>query len=183
MHLMPEERDNVETLIAEAQEEVHTGDTGFIANKVAARLARAAIEGVPWARSALEYFAEQRLQTYIKEEMRGSDLTAFRHPKTGVIIKRPSRIGVQARNDEGVKENYHQQEFWWVLHWPTLTEKVNEYIKHRDAADTNITMFMEVLKLRDRFPETMTAEEACEMAGIDPRAFGIEGDALTGTDD
>lgn len=178
VHLMPEERENLEIIIAAAREEVGTGDTGFIANRALGRLATAERRGERWARSAMEYFAEQGLQVHVKDEMRGDDLSQIRLSGTGQVISIASRIGVQARNEDGVTEKYHQQEFWWVVLWSTLADKVANYIKQRNTIDTNIAVFGEVFKLRDRFPDTLTAEEACEMAGIDPRAFGIEGDVF-----
>lgn len=177
--LMPEEREHVNEILASVSGEIQTGDSGHIANRAITYLMYAFERGEKWARTAVEHFAEEGLRQYVIERMHASDVSRIRRSDTGEVVKTPSRVGVIARTAEGVKEGYFQQEFWWGLAWPIFVEKLDEYIKTRDTADTKIAIFGEVLKLRQRFPETRTAEEACERAGIDPRAFGVEGDALS----
>jgi hypothetical protein len=129
----------------------------------------------------MEYFAEEGLRRYVINEMK-VDQSHIRNAETGEVVTTPSRVGVQARNDDGLKENWEQR-YWWELSWMLFTEKVRERAVQRDAMDTRLAAFRQVLKLRERFPDTVTVEEACEMAGIDPRSFGIEGDVFTGTED
>ncbi|MCA1668138.1 MAG: hypothetical protein LC793_12240 [Thermomicrobia bacterium] len=152
-----------------------------MANKTVARLSSAAQRGAGWARTALEHFAEIGLQEYIKGEMRGGDTSLMRNPMTGKAAKVSSYIGVRARTEDGLPAGHYQQELWWTPPWPVFAEKIDNYVKHRNTVDTNVAMFGEVMKLRDKYPDSRTPEEACEMAGIDPRAFGIEGDVFMGT--
>src|SRR5581483_8149015 len=134
---MPDERENVDALVAETQAEVGTGDTGFMANKAVARLSRAAQRGTGWARTALEHFAEIGLQEYIKGEMRTGDTSLMRNPKTGKAKKISSYIGVRARTPDGLLAGHYQQELWWTPPWPVVAEKIDNYVKYRNTVDTN----------------------------------------------
>jgi hypothetical protein len=68
----------------------------------------------------------------------------------------------------------HQLALWWELPWPIFLRMVQERARQRRILTREIKGFNEVAKLRDRFPDSATPGEACELAGINPKKFEIE---------
>lgn len=97
--------------------------------------------------------------------------------QTGHVISLPSRVGLKAVNDVGQREKWYQQTLWWELPWSLFEEVVQLMRQQRDKLGSKVEGLGEILKLRELYPDTVTAGEACERIGIDPREFDLTTEA------
>ncbi len=137
------------------------------------RLQAMASGGDTWADSAILALAEdgcsQRVQARLK-----ADRGVVRIAQTGAVISIPARFGVPAITSDGQREKHWQQPLWWELSWDRFEQLINSLSRQRTRLGTEVTALQEIFRLREQFPDSETVGEACEMAGIDPREFGLE---------
>lgn len=93
----------------------------------------------------------------------------------GRTVEMKASRGVRKRNaTTGAPERAWQQRLWYEMTWDELAEHFAMLIRQWNVAGHQIEALRDVFRLREQYPETQTPLEACEQAGIDPRAFAIE---------
>lgn len=137
------------------------------------RLHTLASAGDGWADTVILALAKDGCGGRIHARLK-SDRGTIRIADTGAIISLPTRFGVPAINQDGQREKHFQQPLWWELTWDRFEQLINSLIRQTHVLSGEITALHEILGLRDRFPDSASPGEACEMAGIDPRSFALE---------
>ena len=132
-----------------------------------------ATDGDEWADAAIIALAEDGCGSRVHLRLK-ADRGVVRIAHTGAVISLPTRFGVPAVSDDGQRERHFQQPLWWELSWDRFSQLVNSLIRQSNRIGEEIVALQEILQLRDQFPDAETPGDACEMAGIDPRSFGIE---------
>lgn len=110
---------------------------------------------------------EERAYVFLKSE------TGCLALPGGGRVTAAARVSVRQRRADGRREA-SQLRFWWDLTWTEYAEWRDQMqsLEARIAAKRHA--FVQVDRLRDAYPETKTPGDACERAGIDPRAFGLD---------
>ena len=92
----------------------------------------------------------------------------------GRVVSLAARRGVRKVDANGVALRTFQQSLFWELPWDRFLEHVADMERQRNTMGVKIAALYEVVALRERFPQTATPLEACELAGIDPQKIGFE---------
>lgn len=162
-----------EALIARVTREATTENTTLIAQIVRVELEAAAGAGERWAENALERFALEGIRRDVRTAMK-RDRSVVRVGHSGAVISVPSRVGVRKRDASGKPSKAQQQSLWWELSWDAFKEFVASLRRQSRLLTSRADAYTDILRLQEKYPDTKTAGEACERAGIDPRAFAAE---------
>lgn len=160
-------------LIERVTREAETENTTLIAQIVRDELEAAAGAGERWADSALERYALEGIRRDVRAAMK-RDRSVIRIGHSGAVVSVPSRVGVRRREASGKITKAQQQSLWWELPWDAFKEFVESLRRQSRLLTSRADAYTDILRLQERYPDTATAGEACERAGIDPRAFAAE---------
>lgn len=171
--LVPDERSWIEDLTKEIIERTGLDGTAAIADEVLPIVRRRARAGDDLAMRAREHLEREGLMKLAWSVLK-SDKTRVKTRRSDQIVTMPSRVGIKAVDEStGEVLRWFQQTLWWELPWTRLLEAVRNLESQRNTLDRDIEAFREILGLREKYPETKTAMEACELEGIDPRSFSL----------
>jgi hypothetical protein len=102
--------------------------------------------------------------------------TIFTKVGAGPKVARKVReiVGVRRKEQRNGKEvQVWQHSLWWTLTWDEFEAMVRSYLAQGLRMQEQAAAWKEVLALRNQFPDTATPGEACERAGLDPKAFDL----------
>lgn len=81
----------------------------------------------------------------------------------GKVVSKSIRVGKRVKRDDGTSG--YQQSLLNDFTWPELETFIAETLTRVDGLEANVTMAQQLLKLRDRFPQTAGPAEACALLG------------------
>jgi hypothetical protein len=161
-----------DALIERVTREATTENTTLIAQAVRTELESAAAAGERWAAAAMERYALEGIRRDVRAAMK-RDRSIVRIGHSGTLVSVPSRVGVRRLAVNGSRAKAQQQSLWWELPWEAFKEFVQSLRRQSGLLTSRADAYADILRLEKKYPDTKTAGEACERAGIDPRAFEV----------
>lgn len=171
--MQPDDAETVNEMIDDLI--VRNGDANKseLQRELIAELQHMAASGDGWADRVILALAEDGCEGRIHARLK-ADRGVVRIAHSGAVISMPTRFGVPRITETGQREKAFQPMLWWELSWDRFDQLIISLMRQRNILSERIAALQEILQLRDQFPAAETPGEACEMAGIDPRQFGIE---------
>lgn len=170
--LLPEDREWLDPIVEEARQQGLS--TGECSRYLWSHVQREAERGHENAtRIAWVFGADGAHRFYMLEEKRDAGAVLLAN---GRIVSLPGKLPVAMRDDAGKKTGAFQLKLWTEMSWAEFAEKHLSYVRLRDGIDTTVATLQEISQLRDRYPQTATPGEACDLANIDPKDFKLPDD-------
>lgn len=141
------------------------------------QLRRLEADGADWAAHAIDALGPGSLRGYVTQTLK-EDVGSIRIYNNG-WVELPSRYAIRPRDPETSKYiGGFQLPMWAEMTWQQFMEMLAGLTNQQGTLSRRIAALNEVLKLRERFPESRSPGEACLMAGIDPQKFEITDEAI-----
>jgi len=161
--------------------DVVNGKAAPVAAETAREVARViqglAERGEWWANQALLELTAQALTNIVAQQLKRPTL-AITIGWNGELVHVPERLAVPTLDDDGEEAGAAQYPLWIEQPWDVAIGIRNRLQGQRDRLGSEVAAITEVIKLRERFPDSATPLDACEMAGIDPRSFSVTAEAV-----